>query len=257
MGLVSIFLAMLPRVWHSIRALSLKLLMIYAGIGVIIALHWLCFYGAIKLSNVSVAVSCLSLGSFFAAVIEPALTGRKHVRREFFLGILAIPGVLLLVDGVPLNMRVGILVGVASAFLSAFFSALNKRYIHSADAEAVTLIEMCIGTVSLSLIATIFFGIQETFKIPSLIDFLWLLSLAIVFTLLPFIISLRALRHTSAFSTQMALNLEPVYAICIAALWFKEYRELDLRFYLGASIIFFVVALQPILQAWNRKAEFL
>ncbi len=108
MLLVSLFLAILPKVWRGIRALPPKLMLTYAGIGVIVALHWLTFYAAIKLSNASVAVSCLALGSIFTAVVEPMITGRKHEISELILGIMVVPGVVLLVGGVPPGMHLGI-----------------------------------------------------------------------------------------------------------------------------------------------------
>ena len=135
MALVCVFLALLPKVWRGIAALKPKLIFTYAGIGTIVALHWLTFYGAIKLSNASVAVSCLALGSVFAALIEPLLTDKAWNKGELLLGILAIPGVVLLVGGVPLSMHTGIIVGIISAFLASLFAVLNKRYVHDAEPE--------------------------------------------------------------------------------------------------------------------------
>jgi drug/metabolite transporter (DMT)-like permease len=246
MGLVCIFLAMLPRVWRSITRLSAKLILTYAGIGAIVALHWLTFYGAIKLSNASVAVSCLALGSVFAALIEPLLTNKRWNKTELLLGVLAIPGVVLLVGGVPLSMHTGIIVGIISAFLTSLFAVLNKRYIHDAEPEAVTFIEMSAGGLFLMIISILYFGFDQTLILPNVNDGVLLLILAAACTLLPFILSLHALRHISAFATQLALNLEPVYAILIAALWLQEYQELTPQFYLGVSIILVAVFIQPI-----------
>jgi drug/metabolite transporter (DMT)-like permease len=246
MGLVCIFLAMLPRVWRSITRLSAKLILTYAGIGAIVALHWLTFYGAIKLSNASVAVSCLALGSVFAALIEPLLTNKRWNKTELLLGVFAIPGVVLLVGGVPLSMHTGIIVGIISAFLTSLFAVLNKRYIHDAEPEAVTFIEMSAGGLFLMIVSIFYFGFDQTLILPNVNDGVLLLILAAACTLLPFILSLHALRHISAFATQLALNLEPVYAILIAALWLQEYQELTPQFYLGVSIILVAVFIQPI-----------
>jgi drug/metabolite transporter (DMT)-like permease len=87
---------------------------------------------------------------------------------------------------------------------------------------------------------------------PDLRDFLLLMLLALACTLLPFILSLHALRHISAFATQLALNMEPVYAIVIAALWLKEYQELTAQFYIGVSIILLAVFIQPLLQSIKK-----
>ena len=247
MLLVSVFLAVLPRVWQGLRVLPPRLIAIYAGIGVIVALHWLTFYGAIKLANASVAVSCLALGSIFTAIIEPMLTGKPHARSEILLGLMVIPGVYLLIGGVPLSMHLGIAVGILSSLLTAVFATLNKRYVHEADPESVTFIEMSVGALALAGASALYFGVDATFIRPDLYNFSLLLVLAILCTLLPFILSLHALRHISAFSTQLALNLEPVYAIVIAALWLKEYQELTPQFYVGVAVILSAVFVQPLL----------
>lgn len=252
MALVALFLAILPKVWRGVRALPPRLLAIYAGIGTIVALHWLTFYAAIKLSNASVAVSCLALGSIFTAVVEPMLTGRKHEISELILGIMVVPGVVLLVGGVPSGMHLGIAIGILSSFLTAVFATLNKRYVHAAEPESVTFIEMSVGGLFMILAGIAYFGIDGTLMWPDLRDFTLLLILALACTLLPFILSLHALRHISAFATQLALNMEPVYAIVIAALWLKEYQELTPQFYLGVAIILAAVFVQPLLQG-KRK----
>lgn len=253
MALVCVFLALLPKVWRGIAVLQPKLILTYAGIGVIVALHWLTFYGAIKLSNASVAVSCLGLGSIFAALIEPLLTEKTWNKTELWLGILAVPGVVLLVGGVPLSMHTGIVVGVISAFLTSLFAVLNKRYVHDAEPESVTFIEMFSGGFFLAIVSLLYFGAEQTFILPSQQDAILLLILALACTLFPFILSLHALRHITAFETQLALNLEPVYAIVIAALWLKEYQELTPQFYLGVSIILLAVFIKPLISALNRR----
>lgn len=253
MGLVAIFLAFTPKVWRSLKTLPTRLILIYAGIGMIVAVHWLTFYAAIKLANASVAVSCMALGSIFAAVVEPFMTGRKHEISELILGIMVVPGVVLLVGGVPTGMHLGIVIGIFSSFLTAVFATLNKRYVHHAEPESVTIIEMSVGGAFMAIAGMVYFGVDSTLMVPDLRDFLLLMLLALACTLLPFILSLHALRHISAFATQLALNMEPVYAIVIAALWLKEYQELTAQFYIGVSIILLAVFIQPLIQS-IRKA---
>ncbi len=255
MALVCVFLALLPKVWRGISALKPKLILTYAGIGVVVALHWLTFYGAIKLSNASVAVSCMALGSIFAAMIEPVLTEKTWNKNELYIGILAVPGVVLLVGGVPLSMHIGIIVGVISAFLTSLFAVLNKRYVHDAEPESVTFIEMSAGGLFLTIASILYFGTEQTLMMPDTRDGILLLILALACTTFPFILSLHALRHISAFTTQLALNLEPVYAIVIAALWLKEYEELTPQFYLGVSIILLAVFIQPAVLAIKRNTN--
>jgi drug/metabolite transporter (DMT)-like permease len=249
MGLVAALLALWPRVWRGIDAISRVQILRYAAIGVVIALHWLAFYGSIRLANASVAVGCVALGSVFAAILEPLITGRPHERAELLLGLLVIPGMALLVGGVPLSMYLGVAVGVLSALLAALFAALNKRYATDDPPEAVTLIQMTAGAVAIALGASVVFGVDQTLRLPDATDLGWLLVLAVVCTLLPFMLWLQALRHVSAFTTQLTLNLEPVYAIVLAALLFHEYRQLTPSFYVGVAVIIATVFLQPWLTA--------
>ena len=249
MGLVAALLALWPRVWRGIDAISRVQILRYAAIGVVIALHWLAFYGSIRLANASVAVGCVALGSVFAAILEPLITGRPHERAELLLGLLVIPGMALLVGGVPLSMYLGVAVGVLSALLAALFAALNKRYATDDPPEAVTLIQMTAGAVAIALGASVVFGVDQTLRLPDATDLGWLLVLAVVCTLLPFMLWLQALRHVSAFTTQLTLNLEPVYAIVLAALLFHEYRQLTPSFYAGVAVIIATVFLQPWLTA--------
>jgi len=251
-------LGMLPRVWRSLRSMSLRQIGIYAGIGVLVALHWLTFYGAIKLSNASVAVTAMAFGPVFLAVIEPFIAGRALARSELGLGIAVIPGVALVVGGVDPSMHLGFGVGVLSAFFVAIFGSLNKRYVHDGDPLAVTGLELGAGTLGLTLLAPLMPWIFPSqagalFELPSTADMLWLLLLSLGCTLLPFALSLIALRHISAFSAQLAVNLEPIYAIVLAMLLLGEQRELSLTFYLGVSILLLAVILHPLLTRPKRK----
>ncbi len=247
MLLVSATLLLVPRVWRGLRAMPWRLMATYASIGVVVALHWLTFYGAIKLANASVAVSCLALGSVFAALLEPWIAKRRFEPSELALGVMVVPGIVLLVGGVPIGMHPGIVVGVASAFLSALFGTLNKRHVEGAEALTVTAIELGAGTLFLVALSPLVPRFGPTLPIPSAHDAALLVVLALGCTLLPFNLSLVALRRISAFSTQLALNLEPVYAILLAIFLLGEQRELSPRFYVGVAIILLAVFAHPLL----------
>jgi len=245
MVLATALLAVLPRVWRGVRGLDSRTLRNHGLAGCIIGLHWLAFYGSIKLSNASVAVACLALGTVFAALLDPMITERPHNRGELALGLLAIPGVVMLVGGVPLDMRGGIVAGIVAAALSALFGSLNKRNLDpQIDPAAVMAIQIATGTTFITALGITMFGSDTAIIQPTSADFAWLLVLVIACTLLPFILWLRALRHVSVFTTQLSLNLEPVYAIALAALLFQEYEDLTLTFYLGVAIIISTVFLQ-------------
>ena len=248
MLLVIACLALWPRVWRGLIAMPTSLRRTYAALGCVIALHWLSFYGAIKLANASVAVACLALGSVSAAIIEPLVFRRRHKLSELALGILAVPGVVLLIGGVPLDMQLGVLVGVISAVLTATFAVLSKKFVSDADTASITFVEMVAGTALLIVMAPLFASPSWFSALPSTSDFGWLLALALFCTLLPFLLWLSALHHISAFTTQLTLNLEPVYAIVLAALLFGEHRELTLSFYAGVVVILATLVLQPWIQ---------
>ena len=267
MALVTGALLLLPRVWRGVRAMGPRLLAAYAGIGVLVALHWLTFYGAIKLANASVAVTCIALAPVFVAVTEPLLTGRRFALRELLLGVAVVPGVALVVGGIPGAMHAGLWIGVASAALVAVFGALNKRIVDRADALSVTALELGVGAAFLvpaALLVPLLAGLLPApladlfdvlpWTLPGQRDALWLALLAFGCTLLPFALSLVALRQLSAFGAQMAVNLEPVYAIALASLLFAEQQELSPRFYLGVLIVLAAVFAQPLLQAGRLRA---
>lgn len=246
MALVSACLLLVPRVWRGLRALPRRLFGIYAGIGVVVALHWLSFYGAIKLANASVAVTCLAVGPVFTALVEPWITRRALVRRELWLGLGVIPGVALVVGGVEVGFRLGIVLGLLSAVLASLFASLNKRYVHRADPMTVTAVEIGAGALFVTLVAPWFAGgLAQAFPLPRGADAGWMALLVVACTLLPFTLSLVALRQISAFTAQLAVNLEPLYAILLAALIFGEQRELTAGFYLGVALILGAVFLHP------------
>jgi len=245
MVLVSLILALLPRVWRAVRAMPLRLAAAYAGVGVFIALHWLTFYGSIKLSNASVGATCMALSPVFLAFVEPMVARRRFDVRELALGAAMIPGVILVVGGVPAGMRAGIAVGALSALLVAIFGTWNKVLVHRADPLAVTAIELTSGAVLLTIITTVMPGSGSGFVIPGVRDAIYLVVLAVGCTIVPFTLALVALRQMSAFSAQLVVNLEPVYAILLATLFLGEHHELGARFYTGVAIILALVLLYP------------
>jgi drug/metabolite transporter (DMT)-like permease len=128
-------------------------------------------------------------------------------------------------------------VGVVSAALAALYNALNKRFLGHHDAMAVTSVELGAGFLLVAVIAPFAGPDGATVVLPSVQDGAWLLVLAIVCTLIPFAVSLATLRHLSAFTAQLAINLEPLYAIVLAVLFLGEARELDAMFFLGVAIV--------------------
>ena len=222
-------LVLVPSVLRSLRALPGRLWLAYAGVGGLVALHWLTFYGAIKLANASVAATCIALATPFTALVEPWLTRTKFSARDLALGIAVLPGVALVVGGVPSGMREGVVVGAVSALFVALFGTLNKRLAHRGEALTVTAVELGSGALVLSALAPLLPAVLPELAGPLLEwptprDAALLATLAFACTLLPFSLSFIALRHISAFSAQLAVNLEPVYAIVLAIVLLGEQR---------------------------------
>ncbi len=219
-------------------------------IGSIAALHWITFYGAIHLANVSVAVGALALTSIFTSILEPLFTRKKINIEEVIIGIFVGVGLgIMFIYGQ--HVKLGMLVGVASAFLAAVFTTLNKLIVDKYDPEpkAMTFIELGGGWLfcCFAIPLTSFFISRDSY-LPSQEDLLWLILLAVICTTLPFVLSLRALKKLSAFSSVLAINMEPIYSIILAIIIFNENEELNLRFYLGTLIVILSVFSYPILQ---------
>jgi drug/metabolite transporter (DMT)-like permease len=248
MLIVAAALLLVPKVWRGLRAITPRLLLAYAVIGFFVAMHWLLFYASVKLANASIGATCIAIAPVFLAVIEPWVARRKFRWHELWIGIGVVPGVALVVGGIPDDMRLGVLVGVVSAFFCAVFGALNKRFVDRADPFTVTAIELGTGALVLWLIASIVPHEGSVFDLPNAHDAFFLFVLAIVCTLVPFTLSLVALRHLSAFAVELAVNLEPVYAILLAIPLFGEQRDLDAMFYLGVAIIIGAVLVHPVLE---------
>jgi drug/metabolite transporter (DMT)-like permease len=235
--LVTLALACFPRVWRGLKHIPPRLMAIYAGIGCVVALHWITFYGAVKLANASVAATCMALAPVVTALLEPWLTGARLERHNLLLAILVIPGVVLVVGGIPESMHLGFWVGVASAALAALFNSMNKRFLGHHDAMTVTWLELGAGFLLLAVIAPFVASDGPAVVLPSYQDGAWLLVLAILCTLIPFALSLATLRHLCAFTVQLAVNLEPVYAVVLAVLFLGEARELSGLFFVGVVIL--------------------
>jgi drug/metabolite transporter (DMT)-like permease len=233
MIVVTAVLMFVPGFWRGLVRMPIRLVATYLGIGVLVTAHWVTFYGAIKLANASVAATSMALTPVFIAFVEPVMVRRRFDVRELLFGVAVIPGVALVVGGTPVGMRAGIAVGIVSALFAAVFSVLNKRFVEKGSPLTVTGLEMTAGAVCLAFVSP--------FAIPSRHDAILLLVLALGCTLVPFVLSLVALRHLSAFSSALAVNMEPVYAILLAIVLLGEQRELTAAFYAGVAIIVAIV----------------
>jgi drug/metabolite transporter (DMT)-like permease len=255
MGITSLSLLLLPAFWKGIRLISLKNALQVAAIGILVALHWITFYGAIKYSNVSVALTCLATVSFFTALIEPIFFRQKHNARDLLFGLAVIPG-LYMVFYFTGQYYTGMIMGIISALLAAVFSVLNKRITSKYNPLSITFLELFSGFIFIgALLPIYFYFFPEAQLLPNRADTGYLIILSLVCTTLPFTLSLISLRHVSAFTANLTINLEPVYGILLAILFFQEHEMLSPGFYIGSSLILAIVFLHSFLIRSNRKAE--
>jgi drug/metabolite transporter (DMT)-like permease len=217
---------------------------LYIGlIGTIQALHWVCFYGSIKYSNVTISLTCLSTSALLSSLLEPLVLKKRFDLFEIMLGLFAIAGIVVIYN-THLNFSIGIVIGLVSALLTVIVSVLNKKMIDTYEPESITLYQLTGGFVGLSVLLPLY---NYLFHIPpaapTSLDWLWLVLLSWVCTIFTFFLYIRSLKSVSAFTMNLTLTLEPVYGIILAFLIFPENEAFSNWFYLGFGLIVLAVAL--------------
>jgi drug/metabolite transporter (DMT)-like permease len=253
MLITALTLALILYLKKELKKLPFKLTVTIFSVGAIVAFHWLCFYGSIKYSNISVALTCLSAMGFFTSILEPLIKRRRIDGFEVFYGLLAIAGIYLIFDFYP-QYKLGIIFGITSALLASIFPIFNKELLKKVSSEVVTFYEMIGGFLALTLIFPFYLKLfPAQYYWPSVTDWLWLLVLAWACTVLSFILQLNALKYISAFTSNLAYNLEPVYGIILAFIIFHENKFLSAGFYYGLALILMAVILQTSHEAYKSK----
>lgn len=234
-----------------LQKLQVKGLLKIAGVGLIIALHWVTFYGSVKYANVSVALVCFSATGFFTALVEPLLLRKKMQWIELLLGLLAIAGIYIIFDFHP-QYKTGILFGILSATGSALFPVFNKQLLVKFTPTTLTFYEMAGGLLFLSfLIPFYLYFFPAAYYLPSVADWGWLLILAVLCTVVSFNLQLNALKKISAFTANLTYNLEPVYGIILAFIFLGESKSLHPGFYWGLAFILLAIFLQMFI-VWQQ-----
>lgn len=224
--------------------------------GILIALHWITFFGAIKVSNISITLAMFSTGAFFASFIEPFFFKRKIIKYEIFFGLLVVFGVFLIAQA-ELKYLEGIVLGVLSALFSTLFAVLNGTFIRQHNATVISFYEFVSGVLFISIfIAFHGSGFNASFFKISTSDLLYLGILASVCTSYAFIASVHVMRHISPYSVVLSYNLEPVYGIILAVIFFPESEIMDHNFYIGATLIIIIVLMNAILKHRSQKLNY-
>lgn len=225
-----------------------------AFVGSTIALHWVTFYGSIKYSNVSIALSALASTALFTAILDPLLSRTRPKAVELILGLFIIFGIYLIFRFQQLY-ALGIGLGLISAMLCAYFTIQTKGLLENHGPRNLLFYELIGGLGTLTLLAPIYFYLFPSQALfPNMADSGYLLLLSLVCTVYAMQLSYQALQHVSPFVMNLSVNLEPVYSIILAAFIFREHEELNLGFYAGASVIILAVAANGVL-VWNNKRK--
>ena len=219
--------------------------------GIIIAAHWLTFYQAIKVSNVSITLACLSTGAFFASILEPIFYKRKVIWYELLFGVIVVIG-LGIIFNVETKYTTGIYLAVTSAFLSALFSVINGKYAKEYNPNIISLYELSSGVFFISIYLFFAGSFTPAFFALSINDLIWLFLLSSICTAYAFSASVKVMKFLSPFTVMLTINLEPIYGIILALLIFKDGEEMTPLFYVGAIIILATVIANGIVKSYKK-----
>jgi drug/metabolite transporter (DMT)-like permease len=232
---------------------SKKQLVKIAGVGVLVALHWMTFYQSIQLSTASLGILCLSTTTLHVTWLEPLVMKRKFSKLEFFLGLIVVYGIYFVSQDFNPKDYTALFYGLTSALLAALFSVFNAKLVEETPSYTITFYEMLVAFLFLSVV--LFLQGQFT---PDLIhmrwsDFWWLLFLGTLCTSFAFLATIEVVKRLGAFTVSLSINLEPVYTIILAIFLLKENELLGRQFYIGAVIIVLVVLANGIIKYVLQK----
>lgn len=230
--------------------ITVPLLLRFLLAGLVIAVHWYTFFEAIKVSNISVTLACMSTGAFFTSLLEPIFFKRKIIAYEVVMGLIVIIG-LYLIFNVESKYVYGILLALISAFLSASFSIINGKLAKEYDSTVISFYELLGGVFFFSIFILFSGSFSLGYFEITWEDFVWLLVLSTICTAYAFIASVGVMKYLSPYTVMLTINLEPIYGIFLALLVFGEREKMNSQFYIGALVILSTVILNGILK--NRQ----
>lgn len=225
-----------------------RILLKFLVAGLVIALHWFTFFRAIKVSNVSITLACLSTGAFFTSLIEPVFFGKKIIWYEIFFGLIVVFG-LSIIFNVEGRYIEGIILALTSAFLSASFAVINSKFVKDYDPTVISYYELGGGVLFFSIFLLFTNSFNSEFFQLTTSDFVYLLILSSVCTAYAFIASTAVMKFLSPYTVMLTINLEPIYGIILAVLIFEDKEQMSPQFYVGAVIIIITVILNGIIKS--------
>jgi drug/metabolite transporter (DMT)-like permease len=224
-----------------------------AKIGMLITIHWVFFYGSIKYSNISIGVVCYSLTSFFTAIFEPLLNKKKFVLSELLLSLLTLLGIALIFH-FDASYQLGIMLGVISSAFAALYTIYNERLVRNYDSKLINYYQMMGGTIGLGVLLPLYlhyFPVKHL--IPGATDTIYLLLLSLICTVGLYILFAESLKRIPAFTVNLSFNLEPIYAIIMAFLFFAEGKQVNASFYVGLLFVGASVILQTVISVRSKR----
>jgi len=222
------------------------------GVGLIVALHWISFFHAVKVSNVSVTLGCLASTTLFASFLEPIIFRKQVKWIEVFIGLVIISG-LYLIFQFELSYWQGIITALVSAFLAGLFTVLNKLFIDKQHPVVISFYEMISGFIAIGLFLLFIKGTPDRFLLPTAMDLAYIVILGVVCTAYAFVVAVDVMKLLSAYTVILAINMEPVYGIVLAWLIFGNSELMSAGFYLGTVVILAAVFLHPLLVKKQEK----
>jgi len=221
--------------------------------GLVMAASWLLFFASIKYSNVSIAVVCYCAVSFFTAILAPLINKKRIIWSELALGMLTVIGISLIFK-FDVSYRFGIVLGVLAPVFAATYTIYNERLVRHYNSRLLTFYQMIVGALALVIVLPVYFLQYDSIQwMPTLWDVINLVLLALLCTVVAYVLLSEALKKISAFTVNLTLNLEPLYAISIAFVFFGEAEELNMGFYLGLILVVISVLTQSFLALkYNR-----
>ena len=225
------------------------------GNGVLIGLHWYCFFEAIIRSNVSIALVFLSTTALFTSFVEPIITKKKFEPKELITSVLVVVGIVIIMNDLDIfsnhDYFIGIVYSLISALLAALFSVLNSVFVKSNHAGVISFYELLGGFVFISVLFLISGDLVVNELKLSIEQIVWLLILGTICTSFAFLMGVYVMRFIPAYTVNLSVNLEPIYAIILALLFFKDSELMGMSFYLGAFIVVGSILLNALFK--NKK----
>lgn len=222
--------------------------------GVIIALHWLAFFGAIKISNVSVTLATMSTGALFASLLEPIFYKRRVIWYEVLFGLIVVLG-LYIIFKVETEYLWGIILALCSSFLGALFSVINSRFAAKYKASVISFYEIFFGSLCITIYLALSGSFNSAFFQLTLNDWTLLLILASACTAYAFIASIHVMKWISPYTVMLTINMEPVYGILLALLILGDAENMSQGFYYGAGIILATVIVNGIIKISVKRKK--